>query len=68
MKTTKILTLTLTNGTHATFFLNNTQNLVVLNGSKTQCTLIDGLHNNGGWPIGESASSLIKKIKDLMVD
>lgn len=69
MKTHQLLNLKLTDGSTATFFLNSAQNLVVLaNSSNAQhCTLVDGLHNNGGWKIAEPASAVIKKLKDLMV-
>ncbi len=71
MKTTKVLSLKLTDGSTATFFLNSTQNLAVLAPvwrNAQHCTLVDGLHNNGGWKIAEPASAVIKKLKDLMVD
>lgn len=61
----KLLVLRLVNGTSATFFLSDARNLVVVPDGEKNCTLIDGLNNNGGWRIAESAPSVTLKIKNL---
>jgi hypothetical protein len=64
MKSIKLYLLT---GAEITFHFSEAQSFVVIDVEtpKNSCKPIDSLHNNGGWHIAESASSLNKKLNAL---
>jgi hypothetical protein len=63
----KSIKLYLVAGTEVTFYLSDAQSFVVIDSAdiKNSCKLIDGIHNNGGWHIAESADSVNKKLNAL---
>jgi hypothetical protein len=63
----KSIKLYLVAGTEVTFYLSEAQSIVVIDVAepRNSCKLIDGIHNNGGWHIAESAGSLNKKLNAL---
>jgi hypothetical protein len=62
----KSITLYQPSGKEITFFLSEAQSFVIMDSEpRNSCKLIDGIHNNGGWHIAESASSLKTKLNAL---
>jgi hypothetical protein len=60
----KVLTFQLVGGTAATFFVGNSNLVVSANKDKATCTLVDGLHNNGGWQINASYAEVVLKLRE----
>jgi len=62
----KYIEVELTSGRNLTIFFNN--NIAVLDHkskvrNENYTTVLDGLHNNGGWEVNESYEEVIEKIK-----
>jgi hypothetical protein len=55
----KIITLPLVSGHEATFFLSNSNLVVIANKDKKTCTICDNVHNNGGWEINQPYEKVI---------
>ena len=47
-----------------TFFVTKSSNFVVSGGHEDGTRISDGIHNNGGWVVGESYQTVVKKITE----
>jgi hypothetical protein len=62
----KSITFTLVSGMEVTLFLSKNSNLVLCKSkANDRCTLIDGLHNNGGWEIAKPYEAVRKELNLL---
>lgn len=59
----KVVTLPLVSGEDLTLYIGS-HHLAVLQSKKepNQCRIVDGNHNNGGWPIALTAKEAVKRI------
>jgi hypothetical protein len=59
----KYIQLTTRQGGKVTIFISSNANLAVCVGVAKEVTVLDGLHNNGGWQVTESYEEVIAMIQ-----
>jgi hypothetical protein len=62
----KVLVLPLVGGAQATFFIGNSNLVIVDNKDQKTCMLCDSVHNNGGWTIAKPYTEVVKDFMKLM--
>lgn len=60
----KVIVLPLVGGNEATFFVGNNNLVVAENKDSKTCSVIDGLHNNGGWQIAKTYAQVVKQLRE----